>query len=81
MAYRRVRQELDGLISLSDGAIDVLEKKVALELTTGAIPRVETAAPEPEPAASEGPKPERWPVPARSTNTAPGRIVRPRRLP
>lgn len=35
LAYRRVRQELDGLISLSDEAVDVLEKKVALELTTG----------------------------------------------
>jgi hypothetical protein len=32
LAYKRVREELDGLISLSDGAVDVLEKKVALEL-------------------------------------------------
>jgi hypothetical protein len=32
LAYRRVREELDGLLSLSDGAIDVLEKRVALEL-------------------------------------------------
>lgn len=32
LAYRRVREELDGLISLSDGAIEVLETKVALEL-------------------------------------------------
>lgn len=32
VAYRRVREELDGLISLSDDAIEVLEKKVALEL-------------------------------------------------
>lgn len=37
IAYRRVRQELDGLISLSDEAIEVLEEKVALELTTGAV--------------------------------------------
>lgn len=94
VAYRRVRQELDGLISLSDGAIDVLEKKVALELTTGGIPAVDATpdeaaphrtpqAPEPEPeqTAPAGPKPERWPVPARSANTAPGRVVRPRRLP
>ena len=42
LAYRRVRQELDGLISLSDEAVEVLEKKVALELTTGPTP----AAPE-----------------------------------
>lgn len=32
LAYRRVREELDGLLSISDEAIDVLEKKVALEL-------------------------------------------------
>lgn len=32
VAYRRVREELDGLISLSDGAVDVLERRVALEL-------------------------------------------------
>ncbi len=38
LAYRRVRQELDGLISLSDEAIEVLEEKVALELTTGDSP-------------------------------------------
>lgn len=29
VAYRRVREELDGLISLSDDAIEVLEKQVA----------------------------------------------------
>ena len=33
LAYQRVREELDGLISLSDEALDVLEKKVALEIT------------------------------------------------
>lgn len=38
LAYRRVREELDGLISLSDGAIEVLETKVALELPASAIP-------------------------------------------
>ncbi|MFG6503604.1 hypothetical protein [Microbacterium sp. P05] len=35
LAYRRVRDELNGLISLSDGAIDVLEKQVALQLPRG----------------------------------------------
>src|SRR5690606_27193361 len=49
VAYRRVRQELDGLISLSDGAIEVLEQKVALELTTGSVPVRSDAQPEPEP--------------------------------
>jgi len=32
VAYRRVREELDGLIWLSDEAVETLEKKVALEL-------------------------------------------------
>lgn len=34
-AYKQARRELDGLISLSDEAIVVLEKKVALELGPG----------------------------------------------
>lgn len=34
-AYKRARRELDGLISLSDEAIVVLEKKVALQLDAG----------------------------------------------
>ncbi|MDT0157679.1 hypothetical protein Q9R19_08595 [Microbacterium sp. ARD32] len=47
VAYKRVRDELDGLIVLSDDAVDVLEKQVAGELTPGgdAPP---TPAPEPE---------------------------------
>ena len=46
VAYRRVREELDGLISLSDEAIEVLEAKVSLELTTGPAPQVpEQSAP------------------------------------
>ncbi len=32
VAYKRVREELDGLIVVSDQAITILEKKVALEL-------------------------------------------------
>ena len=39
LAYRRVREELDGLISLSDEAIEVLETKVMLEITTGTVPQ------------------------------------------
>lgn len=81
VAYRRVRQELDGLISLSDGAIEVLEQKVALELTTGSVPVRSDAQPEPEPREEPNPQPAPWPVPARSTNTAPGRVIRPKRLP
>jgi hypothetical protein len=39
VAYKRVREELDGLISLSDDAIDLLEQKVALELPAAPPPR------------------------------------------
>ncbi len=35
LAYRRVREQLDGLIALSDEAVEVLEKKVALALPPG----------------------------------------------
>jgi len=91
IAYRRVREELDGLISLSDEAIEVLEGKVSLELTTGSVaqaPITETppqatapdaAPPRPAPARAEQPAP--WPVPARSSDTAPGRVVRPKSHP
>lgn len=45
LAYRRVRQELDGLISLSDEAVEVLEKKVALELPAAPPPPAGAADP------------------------------------
>ncbi|MGB4779763.1 hypothetical protein [Microbacterium sp.] len=35
LAYRRVREEVDGLLALSDEAVEVLEKKVALQLDAG----------------------------------------------
>ncbi|WP_156366330.1 hypothetical protein [Microbacterium sp. No. 7] len=35
LAYRRVREEIDGLLAVSDEAIVILEKKVALELPPG----------------------------------------------
>lgn len=38
LAYRRVREELDGLISISDEAVDVLKKKVALQLPAAPSP-------------------------------------------
>lgn len=47
LAYRRVREELDGLISLSDAAIDELERRVALELP--ATTRSEPSPPADEP--------------------------------
>ncbi len=46
LAYRRVREELDGLLSLSDDAIDILEKKVAQELPA----RPSATPPPPQPA-------------------------------
>lgn len=48
LAYRRVREELDGLLLLSDDAIEVLEKKVAQELPA----RPSTAPPAAPPAPS-----------------------------
>lgn len=54
VAYKRVREELDGLILLSDDAVTVLEKQVAREI---AAP---TTEPAPEPAPT--PEPERLPV-------------------
>lgn len=52
VAYRRVRQELDGLLSISDEAIVVLEGKVALEIGTGKVQTMDAA----EPAASHDPQ-------------------------
>jgi hypothetical protein len=92
VAYRRVREELDGLISLSDEAIEVLEAKVSLELTTGASTQVPPEAQKPQTTpdaapprdSATPPRPPQtapWPVPARSTDTAPGRVVRPKSHP
>lgn len=57
LAYRRVREELDGLISISDEAIDVLEKKVMLELppTTGTTSASGTDAASPAPRETQSP--------------------------
>ncbi|MFB7844324.1 hypothetical protein [Microbacterium sp. NPDC056052] len=48
-AYRRVREELDGLIDLSDAAVENLEKKVALQLEPGRAPEPVTAEPVADP--------------------------------
>jgi len=47
VAYKRVREELEGLIVLSDQAVEVLEKQVAREITATA-PAAEPVPPEPE---------------------------------
>ena len=46
LAYKRVREELDGLILISDEAVDVLEKKVAGQIGPAQASGI---APEPEP--------------------------------
>lgn len=51
VAYKRVREELEGLILLSDDAVTVLEKQVAREITAGPTPM-------PEPVAERAPEPE-----------------------
>lgn len=56
VAYKRVREELDGLILLSDDAVTVLEKQVAREIPAAPAPTAPEPAPEPEP------EPERMPV-------------------
>lgn len=66
LAYRRVREELDGLISVSDEAIEVLEKKVMLELGPSAsAPKAAadaSAAADAHPTASATPATEPSPV-------------------
>nr|WP_314842172.1 hypothetical protein [uncultured Microbacterium sp.] len=57
IAYKRVRDELEGLILLSDEAVEVLEKQVARELPSASDART------PEP--GHTPKPENTPEPER----------------
>ena len=44
LAYRRVREEIEGLIALSDEAVEILEKKVARELPRGSDRRSDADA-------------------------------------
>jgi len=75
LAYKRVREELDGLISLSDGAIEVLEEKVALQLParpTGATPTAPGSGAPPPGSGPAGSEPgQTWPVPSRDRPPAP----------
>ena len=68
LAYRRVREELDGLLAISDDAITVLEERVALELP--ATPPAAAPTAEPSASASEPPPgpaaPGIWSVPSRT---------------
>lgn len=74
VAYKRVREELDGLILLSDDAVTVLEKQVAKELPMRA------AAPGPIDVSAPTPEPERMPI-ADPLRPAPPRTAPPRTLP
>ncbi|MBP3977092.1 hypothetical protein [Microbacterium sp. BLY] len=49
IAYKRVREELDGLILLSDEAVTVLEKQVAKELPSAPGASADQAGPIPQP--------------------------------
>ena len=60
VAYKRVREELDGLILLSDDAVTVLEKQVAREIAAPAAPPASA-----DPAATTT-EPERVPLPLRN---------------
>lgn len=65
LAYRRVREELDGLLLLSDGAVDVLKEKVGLQLTTG------RPQPDAAPASAPAHPASSTPVPSASASDAP----------
>lgn len=72
VAYKRVREELDGLILLSDDAVTVLEKKVAREISAPQAPAT--------PAASAGqPSTVSGPTIPEPTTPEPERIRLPRR--
>jgi len=80
VAYRRVRDELEGLILLSDEAVQVLEKQVARELPSSASSAGTTPEPEstPSAAASESaPAPESAPA----ETPAPEPQAEPERMP
>lgn len=82
LAYRRVREELDGLISVSDEAIDVLETKVALELTSAQTDAADPGGSRPGPAtsSSHGAPPHNTTESSRRSGptTAQGRVIRPK---
>ncbi|WP_424937081.1 MULTISPECIES: hypothetical protein [Bacteria] len=83
-AYRRVREELDGLLSLSDEAVENLEKRVALQLepTTSAAAAPVTHEPPakstaPGSPAREPAAPETDPTPGTTREADPLRAQRP----
>ncbi|PKI91114.1 hypothetical protein CW368_07570 [Actinomycetales bacterium SN12] len=75
LAYKRVREELDGLILLSDEAVEVLEQKVAGQI--GSAQASGSPAGTPAPAAAVGPPP----VPEAEQPAAPKPAPEPERMP
>nr|WP_201470385.1 hypothetical protein [Microbacterium hydrocarbonoxydans] len=67
VAYRRVRDELEGLILLSDEAVQVLEKQVARELTAQATDAAAPASAPPSAEPEPEPEPAPMPLPLRRT--------------
>lgn len=63
IAYKRVREELDGLILLSDDAVTVLEKQVARELSPGTT--------EPSTTQAQAQEPQRQAMPLRPEDRLP----------
>ena len=85
VAYRRVRDELEGLILLSDEAVQVLEKQVARELpssvsSTDATQEPASASTESAPASAPAPEPEPERMPLADRPPAP-RSTPPRTFP
>lgn len=83
LAYKRVREELDGLLALSDEAVDVLKKKVALQLPAaredGSEPPAPAARPEQDPLPPGRTASGSGSATTSSGDTAPGRVIRPKR--
>jgi hypothetical protein len=77
VAYKRVREELDGLILLSDDAVTVLENKVAREISAPQAPPTPAASAGQPSTASEPTIPE--PTTPEPTTPEPERIRLPRR--
>ncbi|WP_417563105.1 hypothetical protein [Microbacterium sp.] len=74
IAYKRVREELDGLILLSDDAVEVLEKKVALQLPatpTATTPQATPATSSTAPTADDA-------TPGSATSPSPSPVEHPR---
>ncbi|WP_336644816.1 hypothetical protein [Microbacterium sp. USHLN186] len=71
LAYKRVREELDGLILLSDEAVDVLEKKVAGQIAAAPASAPPPPRTQPQPQPGSQPQPDSQPMPLRREEPLP----------